>query len=235
MTSGGRTECSSAPYLRVHWFDSSQPFINLRYQLVQSQTSLEEWRKRSADLQTQVADMERLLIAARAQASAAEKGGAEAIDELKSTDKLISESLKAELDRLREEYSFVVSERDAQKSQLIEALLAKDKLRKEIEEGKELHETATATATAAAANLGPAEVVALEAAKKSGEKIEKLRTRLKERKQVSVSASGCDLGPLSRSSLGPFLVPAVGIDSNMAALYSNWSSRSRRSLICRIG
>ncbi|KAJ6441712.1 glutathione S-transferase [Purpureocillium lavendulum] len=123
-----------------------------------------------------VADMERELIGAKAQVSAAEKGGSAAIDELKSTDKLISESLKAELDRLREEFSLVVSERDAQKSQLIEALLAKDKLRKEIEEGKELHDTS-------AGPPEPADEDASEAVKKSGEKIEKLRARLKERKQ----------------------------------------------------
>lgn len=158
--------------------NSSQAFINLRTQLVQSQSSLEETVKRSTDLQTRVADMERELISARAQASAAQKGGTAAIDELKSTDKLISESLKAELDRLRDEFSFVVSERDAQKSQLIEALLAKDKLRKEIEEGKELHDTSAVPTETADADMS-------EAAKKSGEKIEKLRARLKERKQVS--------------------------------------------------
>ncbi|GJN85146.1 hypothetical protein PLIIFM63780_008710 [Purpureocillium lilacinum] len=156
--------------------EGSQAFINLRTQLVQSQSSLEETVKRSTDLQTRVADMERELISARAQASAAEKGGTAAIDELKSTDKLISESLKAELDRLRDEFSFVVSERDAQKSQLIEALLAKDKLRKEIEEGKELHDTSAVPTETADADMS-------EAAKKSGEKIEKLRARLKERKQ----------------------------------------------------
>ncbi|POR35013.1 Uncharacterized protein TPAR_04801 [Tolypocladium paradoxum] len=154
--------------------EGSQAFINLRTQLVQSQADLEDVTKRSTDLQTKVADMDREIIGARAQLSAAEKGGIEAIDELKSTDKLISESLKAELDRLREDYSFAVSERDAQKSQLIEALLAKDKLRKEIEEGKELQDTAAA---------GPADADASDTAKKSGEKIEKLRARLKERKQ----------------------------------------------------
>ncbi|PNY25040.1 Uncharacterized protein TCAP_05023 [Tolypocladium capitatum] len=152
----------------------SQAFINLRTQLVQSQANLEDVTKRSTDLQTKVADMDREIIGARAQLSAAEKGGIEAIDKLKSTDKLISESLKAELDRLREDYSFAANERDAQKSQLIEALLAKDRLRKEIEEGKELQDTAAA---------GPADADASDAAKKSGEKIEKLRARLKERKQ----------------------------------------------------
>lgn len=129
-------------------------------------------------------DTDRELISAKANLSAAEKGGIEAINELKSTDKLISESLKAELDRLREDYSFVVSERDAQKSQLIEALLAKDRLRKEVEDAKELQENSTS---------GPADADMSEAMKKSSEKIEKLRTRLKERKQVSLVISAPDM------------------------------------------
>ena len=190
--------------------DSSQPFIKLRSQLVQSQASLEEWRKRSTDLETQAVDMDRELISARAQASAAEKGGIEAINELKSTDKLISESLKAELDRLREEYSFVVSERDAQKSQLIEALLAKDKLRKEIEEGRELHETAAAAAAGvtatATSNTGPADAGTPEAVKRSGEKIEKLRARLKERKHVRIPSVVPASRPLPRRWIGPLFV-----------------------------
>ncbi|UNI19749.1 hypothetical protein JDV02_005910 [Purpureocillium takamizusanense] len=155
--------------------EGSQAFIKLRAQLVHAESRFEETDKRSADLQTKLADIERELISARAQLSAAEKGGSAAIDELKSTDKLISESLKAELDRLREEFSLVVSERDAQKSQLIEALLAKDKLRKEVEEGRELHDTPALPTDHVDSDMS-------EAAKKSSEKIEKLRARLKERK-----------------------------------------------------
>ncbi|PHH61568.1 hypothetical protein CDD81_8149 [Ophiocordyceps australis] len=156
--------------------EGSQAFIEQRNRLLKSQTTAEEESKRSATLSTKVADMERELISTRAQLSAAEKGGIEAINELKGTDKLISESLKAELDRLREELGHVVNERDAQKSQLVEVLLAKDKLRREVEEGKELQEVANQTP-------GAADVDASEAVRKSGEKIERLRARLKERKQ----------------------------------------------------
>ncbi|KAM4059292.1 HOOK protein [Hirsutella rhossiliensis] len=154
--------------------ESSQAFIKMRRQLVQAQSGLEEAAKRSTDLQTKAADMDRELISVKGQLSAARKDGIEAFNELKGTDSLVSESLKAELDRLREDCSLVVGERDAQKSQLIEALLAKEKFRKEIEEGKELHDTSATE---------PIDADASEAAKKSGEKIEKLRARLKERKQ----------------------------------------------------
>ncbi|KAG6220666.1 hypothetical protein E4U26_006501 [Claviceps purpurea] len=152
----------------------SKAFIELQSQLTHSQEELDEARRRSGELQLKVIDTDRELMSAKAELLAAQKGGIEALDELNSTDKLISESLKVELDRLRENYNFVVVERDAQKSQLIDALLAKDRLRKEVEESKELQENATTSSTGANTS---------EAMKKFTEKIEKLRTRLKERKQ----------------------------------------------------
>ncbi|RDA92276.1 hypothetical protein CP533_5758 [Ophiocordyceps camponoti-saundersi (nom. inval.)] len=153
---------------------ASQTLITMRSQLLQMQSELAGASKRHRELQSKTADVERDLMSAKGQLSAVEKGGIDAIQELKSTDSLISESLKDELERLREEYRLVVGERDAQKSQLIEALLAKDKFRKELEEGKELHDATAAGSSGADTS---------EAAKKSGEKIEKLRARLKERKQ----------------------------------------------------
>ncbi|KAG6043866.1 hypothetical protein E4U17_000805 [Claviceps sp. LM77 group G4] len=152
----------------------SKAFIELQSQLTHSQEELDEARRRSGELQLKVIDRDRELMSAKAELLVAQKGGIEALDELSSTDKLISESLKVELDRLRENYNFVVVERDAQKSQLIDALLAKDRLRKEVEESKELQENATTSPVGANTS---------EAMKKFTEKIEKLRTRLKERKQ----------------------------------------------------
>ncbi|KAG6042309.1 hypothetical protein E4U41_000053 [Claviceps citrina] len=154
--------------------EESKAFIDLRSQLAQSQRDLDEARQRSNELQSKIMDADRELMTAKAKLLAAQKGGIEAIDELSNTDKLVSESLKAELDRMRENYNFVVIERDAQKSQLIEALLTKDRLRKEIEDAKELQENSTNS---------PADADVSEAMKKYTEKIEKLRTRLKERKQ----------------------------------------------------
>ncbi|KAF4591528.1 microtubule binding protein HOOK3 [Ophiocordyceps camponoti-floridani] len=145
----------------------------LRSQLLQAQSELEGVNKRYRELQSKTADIERELTSAKGQLSAAEKGGIDAIQELKSTDVLISESLKKELERLREEYRLVVGERDAQKSQLIEALLAKDKFRKEAEEAKELYDASAAGASVAETSEAP----------KLVKKIEKLRARLKERKQ----------------------------------------------------
>lgn len=152
----------------------TQAFGNMRNELVQLQVAHEQAKKREGELQMKLSDKERDLLEAKTQLSAVEKESIDALAELKSTDKLISESLKAELDRLRDEHSFVVNERDAQKSQLIEALLAKDKLRKDAEDTKELQDAP-----------GSADPDVAEAVKKASEKVEKLRTRLKERQQVS--------------------------------------------------
>ncbi|KAK3191800.1 hypothetical protein K4F52_002226 [Lecanicillium sp. MT-2017a] len=154
--------------------ESSKAFINLRTELGQIQQDYEKLKKSSKEMQMKLADTERELLGTKSQLSASQKDGISALDELKSTDKLISESLKAELDRLREELTFVTGEREAQKSQLIEALLAKDRIRKEAEEAKELQETTA---------LSSANQDTSEAAKKAAEKIEKLRERLIERKQ----------------------------------------------------
>lgn len=151
--------------------------------------------------------MNRELISTKGQLSAARKEGIEAFNELKDTDNLMSKSLKAELDRLREDCSLVVGERDAQKSQLIEALLAKEKLRKEIEEGRELHDTSA---------VDPTNVDVSEAAKKSGEKIEKLRARLKERKQVSEKRQGCIL-PGLRGLILPLYSAAPTFSRNLSS------------------
>ncbi|KAM3469372.1 hypothetical protein MY8738_010116 [Beauveria namnaoensis] len=154
--------------------ESSKAFIELHSEHAQTQNELQQLKKRTADLQAKLADKDRDLMGAKTELSAVQKDGISALDQLKSTDKLISESLKAELDRLREELAFVSNERESQKTQLIDALLAKDKFRKDAEEAKELQETAA---------LGAANQDSSGAAKKAAEKIEKLRNRLIERKQ----------------------------------------------------
>lgn len=154
--------------------ESSQTFIKVRSELTRVQKEHEATKKEAAELKTRLTDRDRELMSTKTELSAVEKDGISALNELKSTDKLISESLKAELDRVREEIKVATVEREAQKSQLIEALLAKDKLRKEMEELKETQDTAAIEA---------ATQDATEAGKKAAEKIEKLRERLIERKQ----------------------------------------------------
>lgn len=156
--------------------EGTQAFVNLRTQCMQSNFELEQCRKQIKDLEAQVADQGRELLDARTQLSALGKDSIEALNELKNTDRLIRESLKAELDRVRQELGYSGAERDARETQLVEALLEKDKLRKAVEESKELQDAT------------PSDADNSEAGKKNAEKVEKLRARLIEiRKQLETS------------------------------------------------
>ncbi|KAF7558623.1 hypothetical protein G7046_g5541 [Stylonectria norvegica] len=179
----------TGPYYRT------QAFINLRTEHLQSSFELEQSQKQNKDLQALVADQNRELLAARTQLSGLDKGGVEALNDFRNARQLIDESFKAQLESLQEEYKFVVNESDAQKSQLIEALIAKDKFRKKLEEDKDSQDVTTLVST---------DPDFVEANKKTSEKVEKLRARLVELKEVSPLArvlageksddqeSGCD-------------------------------------------
>ncbi|KAF5673048.1 hypothetical protein FHETE_3533 [Fusarium heterosporum] len=151
----------------------TKAFLNLKQSQLQLEFELEQSKKREKDLSAQVADQGREILAARSQLSAIDKEGADALKELKSADVVIISSLKSELDHAREQLSYTNSEREAQQTQLVEALLAKDKLRKEVEEGRELQDI-----------TGNGEGDASDGSKK-GELIEKLRNRLREIREVS--------------------------------------------------
>lgn len=158
-------------------YPRTEAFIKLRQELTRLELEFEQARKLTNSLETQLADKTRELLAAQADLSAVQKDSIAALYELKSTDKLISTSLTNELEQLREETSFITNERDALKSQLIEALLANDKLRKESDESKDLQD-ATGSSTDGDGS---------EAAKKAAEKVEKLRERLIQRNQVIIN------------------------------------------------
>ncbi|KAH0498693.1 hypothetical protein TgHK011_005933 [Trichoderma gracile] len=153
--------------------EGTEAFIKLRQELTRLELEHEQARKLISSLETQLADKDREVLALQTDLSAVQKESIAALNELKNTDKLISTSLTSELERQREEYSFIMNERDALKSQLIEALLANDKLRKESDESKDLQE-GTALSTDGDGS---------EAAKKAAEKVEKLRARLIQRNQ----------------------------------------------------
>ncbi|KAJ4860121.1 HOOK protein domain-containing protein [Trichoderma breve] len=153
--------------------EGTEAFIKLRQELTRLELEFEQARKLTNSLETQLADKTRELLAAQADLSAVQKDSITALYELKSTDKLISTSLTKELEQLREETSFITNERDALKSQLIEALLANDKLRKDSDESKDLQDAAGSSTDGDGS----------EAAKKAAEKVEKLRERLIQRNQ----------------------------------------------------
>ncbi|KAL7924937.1 hypothetical protein ACQKWADRAFT_284586 [Trichoderma austrokoningii] len=153
--------------------EGAEAFIKLRQELTRLELEFEQARKLINSLETQLGDKNRELLSAQTDLSAVQKESIEALNELKNTDKLISTSLTSELERQREETSFIANERDALKSQLVDTLLANDKLRKESDENKDLNEVA----------ISPTDADGSEAAKKATEKVEKLRARLIQRNQ----------------------------------------------------
>ncbi|KAI5456286.1 hypothetical protein BGZ63DRAFT_408995 [Mariannaea sp. PMI_226] len=154
--------------------EGSQAFINIRTQLMQANFELEQLQKQKQDLSIQVADQSRELFDIKSQLSVVGKDSMEALNVLKNTDSLMSKSLQVDLDRCREDLGSATSERENLKTQLVEALLAKDKYRKMVEEGKDIHDA------------NPSDADTSEQGKKINVKIEKLRARLIEIRQVSL-------------------------------------------------
>jgi len=157
-------------------FYRTRAFNELRTQLLQANMDHKREAQRANDLQTQVADKERDLLVARTELSAMSKDGTEALEELKATDELVSASLRDELDALRTRVKSLTSEIELQRTQLLEAFVAKDKVQKEIE--------ALRDSKPAVENKNITDEVIAEEINKTSEKIEKLRDRLRQRQEV---------------------------------------------------
>ncbi|EFQ32251.1 uncharacterized protein GLRG_07395 [Colletotrichum graminicola M1.001] len=144
----------------------NQVLANLRIQIAQKTQELESEKRRLKEVQAQLSDKDRELLSARTDLSAVAKDSAEALEELKSTDQLISASIREELEAARQQLKNFATDLEEQRTSLINALLEKDKLRKDLDEAREARQDGTE----------PVEVV-----QKLQDKVEKLRGRLKER------------------------------------------------------
>ncbi|OHW97150.1 microtubule binding protein [Colletotrichum incanum] len=144
----------------------NEVLANLRIQIAQKTHELESEKRRLNEVQAQLADKDRELLSARTDLSAVAKDSVEALEELKSTDQLISGSIREELEAARQQLKNLGTDLEEQRSSLINALLEKDKLRKDLDEAKEGRQD----------GAEPTEVV-----QKLQDKVEKLRVRLKER------------------------------------------------------
>ncbi|KAK1516026.1 hypothetical protein CPAR01_16549 [Colletotrichum paranaense] len=149
-------------------FHHSEVLANLRIQLAQKAHELESERRKNSEIQAQLSDKDRELLSARTDLSAVAKDSVDALEELKSTDQLISGSIREELEAARQQLKNLGTDLEEQRSSLINALLEKDKLRKDLDEAKD------------GSSAEPTE-----AAQKLQEKVDKLRVRLKERQSVS--------------------------------------------------
>lgn len=101
-----------------------------------------------------------------------------ALAALKSSDELISESLKTELEATRKQLAQKVFEFDEMKEQLVGALVSREKTQRKLDE-----------AMAAGSNGQPAPEEIPKGKKEDTEKIEKLRAALKLKIEVSYRAS----------------------------------------------
>ncbi|KAK1597663.1 uncharacterized protein LY79DRAFT_352555 [Colletotrichum navitas] len=148
----------------------NQVLANLRIQIAQKTQELESEKRRLKEVRAQLADKDRELLSARTDLSAVAKDSVEALEELKSTDQLISASIREELEATRQQLKNLTTDLEEQRTSFINALLEKDKLRKDLDEAREARQD----------GAEPVEVV-----QKLQDKVEKLRARLKERTSVS--------------------------------------------------
>ncbi|KAF9878563.1 microtubule binding protein [Colletotrichum karsti] len=144
----------------------NEVLANLKIQVAQMTHELQAEKRRLSEVQAQLADKDRELLSARTDLSAVAKDSVDALEELKSTDQLISASVREELEAARLQIKNLSADLENRQSSLINALLEKDKIRKELDEAKEGR---------------PEGAEPTEAVQKLQDKVEKLRTRLKER------------------------------------------------------
>ncbi|KAH9239978.1 hypothetical protein K456DRAFT_1825012 [Colletotrichum gloeosporioides 23] len=144
----------------------NEVLANLKIQVAQMTHELQAEKRKLTEVQAQLADKDRELLSARTDLSAVAKDSVTALEELKSTDQLISASVREELEAARLQIRNLGADLENRQSSLINALLEKDKLRKELDEAKEGRQDGAESS---------------EVSQKREDKIEKLRARLKER------------------------------------------------------
>jgi protein HOOK3 len=197
-------------------------FINMRRDLLDATRDLEQARKRMQELDRDAADRERELLrfktdcmlrdyldedhlslcedlAANTGITTVDAIGEEqtaALASLKSSDELISDSLKTELEATRKQLAQKVFELDQMKEQLMGALVSKDKIQRRLDD-----------AVAEGGEQSPAaqEEAQAKGRKEDAEKIEKLKTALRQKMEVSL-----DLGPRIDS---PYMLSFLGLRS----------------------
>lgn len=148
--------------------EESQGYIKIREEWQNQAADLENLRKDKRSLEENFADVQRELTEAKAQVTASQKEGMDAVSELRNTDQIISTSLRQELDQVRKDAKFLTSERTNLQEQLVKAYINMENSRKD--GGSEVTSSAGKDAN--------------ELDKKVNSKVEALRERLMERTQV---------------------------------------------------
>ncbi|AEO71314.1 uncharacterized protein THITE_2123522 [Thermothielavioides terrestris NRRL 8126] len=145
-------------------------FVNMRRDLLAATRELEKLRKRAQELERDGADRERELLRLKTELDAIGQEQTAALAALKSSDELISESLRTELEATRRQLTQRTFELDQMKEQLMGALVSKDKIQKKLDDAL----TSAAAGREEAQQQQPAK-----GKKEDAEKIEKLKTALR--------------------------------------------------------
>ncbi|KAK4461143.1 hypothetical protein QBC42DRAFT_95769 [Cladorrhinum samala] len=144
-------------------------FVNMRRDLLEITKESEELRRRMEELEREANDRSRELIQAKTDLENIGEEQTTVLAALKSSDELISDSLKTELEATRKQLNQKTFELEQMKEQLMGALLSKDKVQKKLEE---------AVAIASPPN---GEEVPTKSKKEDAEKIEKLKSALRQK------------------------------------------------------
>ncbi|CAK7214947.1 hypothetical protein SEUCBS140593_002362 [Sporothrix eucalyptigena] len=160
---------------------ADSPLLEAQKKLRDTTSELDRHKTVTRELENQVADKHREMLRLRADLGAVGKGDADALEELKSTDTLISESLKKELESLRTDFRTLQMDNEQQQKHLIEALVSKEELRKTMGTGTAA--TVDDSTKDASAPTDPAPGDSDDLLKKANEKNEKLRTAMKQLKK----------------------------------------------------
>ncbi|ROV97762.1 hypothetical protein VMCG_07440 [Cytospora schulzeri] len=150
-------------------------FSNLRQQYAEASKELAELKVQNRKLEEVAKDKDRDMLAMKTDLDAVGQERLDGLERLKQSDQLIAASLRSELETLRTKYNNLEIENNMHKSQLLDALVAKEKLSKERElEGH----------TSGVAPEGVDQAVYDERLKEYKSKSEKLRDRVILQKEV---------------------------------------------------
>ncbi|KAK4098228.1 hypothetical protein N658DRAFT_499652 [Parathielavia hyrcaniae] len=155
-------------------------FVNMRRDLLAATRDLEKVRRRMQELDREANDRERDLLRLRADLDAIGQEQTQALAVLKSSDELISESLRTELEATRRQLAQKVFELDEMKEQLMGALVSKDKVQKRLEDALASSSSASASGAAGGDHQQPQEEQG-KGKKEDAEKIEKLKAALRQK------------------------------------------------------
>ncbi|AEO61556.1 hypothetical protein MYCTH_2311824 [Thermothelomyces thermophilus ATCC 42464] len=167
----------------------------MRRNLLDTTRDLEKARKRMQELEREAADRERELLRLKTDLDAIGQDQTAALAALKSSDELISESLRTELEATRKQLAQRAFELEQMKDQLMGALVSKDKVQKRLDD-------ALASSAADQSHGAQAESSQAKGKKEDAEKIEKLRAALKQKIEVSNGAVPTLDSPYMASFLG---------------------------------